>query len=169
MSTNSRLTSALNRIQFSRQYTGQFLSDLTDDEWFWTPGEFTTHIAWQVGHLTVAQYNLCLRRVRGRTPDDMSLISDGFIEAFQLGSKPVAEPAGNPPLAEIRRVFDAVHQTALSEMASRTDIELDVPLEQPHRAFRTKLEAVEYCPQHELVHAGQIALLRRMQGKPPLR
>jgi uncharacterized damage-inducible protein DinB len=32
---------------------------------------------------------------------------------------------------------------------------------------RTKLEALFWCSQHELIHAGQIALLRRLIGKEP--
>jgi hypothetical protein len=169
MASASRLETAIDRLCFSRLYTSRFLSGLTDDEWFWSPIEFTTHVAWQVGHVAVSQYNLCLRRVRGRISGDEKIIADSFIEAFKLGSQPAADPADNPPLNEIRRVFDAVHQQALSELATRSEAELDVPVEQPHPVFKTKLEAVEYAPSHELVHAGQIALLRRLMGKPSLR
>jgi hypothetical protein len=169
VSSSVRLAVAIERIRFARLYTGQFLPGLSDQEWFWSPRELTTHIAWQVGHLAVAQYNLCLRRIRGRTLEDEALISDRFIDSFKLGSQPAPAPVDNLPLAEIRRVFEAVHERALAELATRSDAELDVPVETPHPAFKTKLEAVEYCPQHELVHAGQIALLRRLLGKPPLR
>lgn len=169
MTTSPRLTLAIDRLKFARQFTQQFLAGLTDDEWFWCPPGATTHIAWQVGHLAVAQYNLCLRRIRGRTPADESLISDQFFDLFKLGSQPLADRAANPPLDEIRRVFADVHQLAVSELAGRSDAELDVPVEQPHPVFKTKLGAVEWSPQHELIHAGQIALLRRLMGKPPLR
>jgi hypothetical protein len=169
MTASQRLPAAIERIKFAREYTHRFLPGLSDDEWFWCPSELVTHIAWQVGHLAVSQYNLTMRRIRGRTAADEKLIPDRFIDAFKLGSTPDASPANNPPLAEIRRVFDAVYRQALSELAARTDAELDVPVEQPHPVFKTKLEAVEYNPPHELVHAGQIALLRRMMGKPPLR
>jgi hypothetical protein len=169
MSSSARLETAIDRIKFARQYCGRFLAGLSDEEWFWSPSEMTTHIAWQVGHLAVSQYNLCLRRVRGRIAADETLIPDRFIEVFKLGSAPVAGPAANPPLAEIRRVFDGVHQQVLSELPRRSDAELDVPVEQPHPVFKTKLSAVEYSPQHELVHVGQIALLRRLMGKPAIR
>jgi hypothetical protein len=49
------------------------------------------------------------------------------------------------------------------------DSELDNPTDPPHAVFKTKLGAIEFSPQHELVHAGQIAMLRRLMGKPPLR
>ena len=122
-----------------------------------------------MGHVAVSQYNLCLRRVRGRTAANESLIPDRFIDGFKLGSTPDPNRTNNPPLVEIRQVFDAVEQQVVAELVALSDAELDVPVEQPHPVFKTKLEAVDYAPQHELVHAGQIALLRRMMGKPPLR
>jgi len=169
MSSESRLELAINRMRGSRSFTQQFLNDLTDAEWYWSPPQFTTHIAWQVGHIAVAEYSLCLRRVRGRTAADQSLISDAFIEAFKLGSKPVAEPDKNPPLNEIRRVFETVHQQSVDELSGRSEAELDRPLAEPHPRFKTKLGAVEFNPLHEMVHAGQIAVLRRLMGRPPLR
>ena len=169
MSSISRLELAIDRIRGSRVFTKQFLKDLTDAEWIWSPPQYTTHMAWQVGHITVAQYSLCLRRVRGRTKADESLISDAFIEAFKPGSKPVAEPEKNPSLDEIRRVFDAVHQHSVDELSGRSEAELDEPLADPHPRFKTKFEAIEFSAFHEMVHAGQIAVLRRLMGKPPLR
>ena len=167
MPTNTRLQSALERIQFARQYTNRFLPGLTDAEWFWHPPGFITHVAWQVGHLAVAQYNLCLRRSRAAA--DETLIPESFVNLFKLGSVPVADAAAYPPRAEIERVFDAVHRQVVTELAQRTDEELDVPVHEPHPVFKTKLEAIEYAHQHELIHAGQLAMLRRLMGKPALR
>ena len=167
--SRTRLQVAVERIERARRYTQQFLDGLMPEEWFWHPAEFTTHVAWQVGHLAVAQYNLCLRRIRGRTEADEKFMPESFFDRFKLGSTPAAGAENNPPLEEIQRVFAAVHRQSLAELAERTDAELDVPADPPHPAFQTKLGAVEYTPLHEMVHAGQIALLRRLMGKPPLR
>lgn len=169
MSIPARLEAAIERLRRSRITVRQFLPDLTPEEWFWSPPQYTTHIAWQVGHLAVAQYNLCLRRVRGRTEEDQTLISDAFIDSFRLGSQPVAGAKQNRSVDEIQRVFDAVHHQALTELPLVDNAELDSPVEPPHPAFKTKLGAIEYSPQHELIHVGQIAMLRRMMGKAPLR
>jgi hypothetical protein len=169
MSTTSRLELAIDHLRSSRIFTKRFLADLTDADWFWTPSQYTTHLAWQIGHIATAQYGLCLRRVRGRTKEDESLISDAYIEAFTIGSKPVADPKQYPTLDEIKQVLGAVLDRSVSELSNLSDAELDVPLEQPHPVFKTKLGAVEFAPQHEMVHAGQIAMLRRLMGKPPLR
>jgi uncharacterized damage-inducible protein DinB len=167
--SHTQLAAAVERMEMARRRTKEFVADLTPEEWFWHPVEFTTHVAWQVGHLAVSQYNLCLRRVRGRTEADKTLMPDSFIELFKLGSQPQAGAEKYPPIAEIRRVFDAVHEQSLAELANRTDEALDVPLEQPHPVFKTKLGAVDYASSHEMVHNGQIGLLRRLMGKPPLR
>ena len=169
MPTPARLEAAIDRMRRSRIFTRQFLPDLTADEWFWSPPQFTTHVAWQVGHLAVAQYNLCLKRLRGRTAEDEALISDAFFEAFKFGSQPAVGANHNLPLEEIQRVFDGVHHQALTELPMVDNAELDAPVDPPHPVFKTKLGAIEWCSQHELVHAGQIAMLRRMMGKAPLR
>ncbi len=159
----------MERIEAARRRVKGFTNDLTPAEWFWHPAEFTTHVAWQIGHLAVSQYNLCLRRLRGRTKEDEALVSDEFIEFFRLGSEPKAGAENYPPIAEIRRVFDAVHAQVLKELSALSDEELNVLVEQPHPAFKTKLGAVDYASAHELVHNGQIGLLRRLMGKPALR
>jgi DinB superfamily len=164
-----RMQAALGRVEMARGFTKMFLVGLTPDEWFWHPPELTTHVAWQIAHLSVAQYRLCLERIRGRTAADDAFMPVSFVDRFQLGSKPAAGAENNPPQAEIERIFDAVHERSLAELAARTDEEMDVPLEQPRPMFKTKLGAVEWCAQHEFVHAGQIAILRRLMGKPPLR
>ena len=164
-----RLQAALERMQFSRSFTQQFLGDLADEEWFWTPPGMTTHIAWQTAHLASSQFGLCLLRVRGRIATDDGLIPETFFEKFRIGSTPQSGAENNPPLTEIRRVFDAVQAQSLLELGERTDADLDVPVDKPHPVFTTLLGAVEWCSQHELVHAGQIALLRRLMGKAPKR
>jgi DinB superfamily len=163
------LQAAVDRFTMAHRRVKDFTDDLTPDEWFWHPAEYVTHIAWQVGHLAVSDYNLCLRRLRGRTKEDETLIPDAFIEHFKLGSQPLAGSVNYPPIAEIKRVFDAVHAQAVKELAELSDEELDVPADPPHPIFKTKLGAVDYASGHDLVHNGQIGLLRRLMGKPALR
>ncbi len=168
MSSTSRMDQLVGRMRGVRSFTETFLEGLTDTEWFWSPPQYTTHLAWQVGHIAVAEYGLCMRRIRGRKPADESLISETFIESFKPGSTPIADPTRNPPLDEIQRVFAAVHAQALEEVSQFNEAELTGSLDPPHPRFKTKLEAVELHPLHEMVHAGQIAMLRRLMGKPPL-
>lgn len=166
MST-ARLVPALERIRNSRSLTESFLEGLTPEEWFWQPDQGMNSIGWHVGHLAFAQYFLCLKRQRGRIESDEPLISTAFLKRYKQGSTPSGDPAKNMSVEEIRRVFDGVFELALSELADRTDEELDVPSAPQHPVFDTKLGAVEWCSQHELMHCGQIVLLRRLMGKSP--
>lgn len=165
----TRLDIAIGNMQFARNYMLGLIHDLTDDEWFWAPSAGMTHIAWQIGHLAMAQYALTLLRVRGKLPEDEGLISNQFFRKFQKGSAPSADRGEYPSSTEIRAVLDRVHAQALSELAHYTDQQLDVKLPEPHAVFDTKLGSVFFCSAHEMLHAGQIGLLRRLMGKAPLR
>ena len=91
--SRTRIQSALGRVETARGFTKQFLALLTAEEWFWQPPELTTHIAWQVAHLSVAQYRLCLERIRGRVAADDAFMPVAYLERFMLGSQPVAGAA----------------------------------------------------------------------------
>lgn len=142
------------------------MGGITPDEWFWQPGEGLNHLAWHVGHVAFAQYFLCLKRVRDRIESDLELIPTSFLKRYKFGSKPSPDPAKNATIDDLLATFRGVHELALRELAERTDAELDTPTHPPHPFFDTKLGAIEWCSQHELIHCGQIMLLRRLLGKP---
>ncbi|MCA9245492.1 MAG: DinB family protein [Planctomycetales bacterium] len=169
MSNPTRLQLAIQNIEKARAYTRQLLEGLDDADWFRQPTEGVTHVAWQVGHLAMAQYALCLARRRGSEPGDRDLMSREFRRHFGKGSIPDPDPANNPSPEEIRQVFDAVHRQSLAELAAEDDARLAEPLAAPHEMFNTLIEALEFCALHEMLHAGQIGLLRRLLGSEPLR
>jgi len=168
MDANS-LQLAIRQIEFARGYTLSLLADLTDEDWFRRPAGAVTHIAWQIGHLAMAEYGLCLFRIRGRRPEDLELMSSKFRKQYSKGSQPDPEQANNPTPVELRQVLDQVHQQALSELAACTEPQLAEPIDEPYAVTPTKLGALFFCSHHEMLHAGQIGLLRRLMGKAPVR
>jgi hypothetical protein len=164
----SRLELAVEQITFARDYTVRLLDKTLEANWFRTPPGVVTHIAWQVGHLAMAQYRMLLERIRGVRPQDTELISEQFLRQFGRDSMPDADPTKYPGTMEIRAVFDRVHQQALRELSSLDENELDKPVLKPHPLADTKLWALLWCAQHEMLHAGQIGLLRRQLGYVPL-
>jgi uncharacterized damage-inducible protein DinB len=132
------------------------------------PAEGVTHVAWQVGHLAFAQYRLVLERVRGARPEDAELIAPDFLALFGRESVPESDARKYPAAAEIRGVFDRVHERVMRDLADLPEAELDRPLLTPHRLAKTKREVLFWCNQHEMLHAGQIGLLRRLLGYRPL-
>jgi hypothetical protein len=169
-SVSERLSIAIRHIEFARKYSSSLLEDLADDEWFWSPDQFTTHIAWQTGHLAMSQYGLTLFRQRGRDLEiDSKLMSGKFRKLFMRGTKPVADREAYPAPAEIREVLDRVHSQMQQEIIEFDGDQLDEPIDPPHAAFATRYGALLFAGDHEMIHAGQIGMLRRLMGKEPLR
>lgn len=164
----SQIRLAREQIEFARNYTIRLLDKTDPADWFRHSPEGITHVAWQVGHLAMAQYRLALERIRGARPSDDELISQDFLQRFARESVPNADAGDYPRPAEIRDVFDRVHRQSLLELNDLPESELDEPVLKPHPLAKTKLWSLLWCAQHEMLHAGQIGLLRRSLGYAPL-
>ena len=167
--TLSRLELAIGQIRFSREYTQSLIADLEPSDWFRQPTEGVSHLAWQVGHLAMAQYGLCLFRMRGRADVDQSLMSSGFRKQFSKGTTPDPDPSKNPSPENICSVFNRVYEQAMLELPTFNDLVLDEVVDMPYAAIATKFGGLLFCSHHEKLHAGQIGFLRRLLGKAPVR
>ena len=169
MPNDSAFEIARKQIEFARTYSLSLLDDIDDDQWFLQPNECVSHIAWQVGHLAMSEYMLIMFRLRGKQPDDESLISKQFLRQFRKGSMPQPEPHRYPTPAEIRKVFTGVHARVLQELDKHQPNDIDATVIEPYAVYNTKLGSLFFCSAHEMLHAGQIGLIRRLLGKPTLR
>ncbi len=168
MSDRTQLELALEQIRFARTYTLSLIDDLADDDWLAQPAGCPTNIAWQVGHLTMAQYMLTLFRVRGKEPIDESLAPKKFIRRYLKGTTPSQDPPEGG-IAGLRRSFDGVYEQVLAELGEYADDQLQEIVKAPYAVYNTQLGSVFFCSAHEMLHAGQIGLIRRLLGKPPVR
>jgi len=166
---DARLDLAHKQIEFARAYLLTLLVDFTHDDWFRIPPGASTHLGWQLGHLAMAQYGLALFRQRGRQPEDLQLMTSSFRKQFSRGTTPEPDPAKNPPAVEIRATFDRVYQQVLTELPHIDPATLDEPIDMPYAAYPNKYGALLFCSHHEMLHAGQIGLLRRLLGRAPIR
>jgi hypothetical protein len=162
----SRLQLAVEQINFARNYTIGLLEQTPMSEWFRQPPGSVSHVAWQVGHIAFAEYRLALWRIWGERPDDQALFSPEFRRLFGPDSVPQANSTYPP--TELRAVLNRVHEQVLRDLPSLEEAELDQPVPHPHKFATTKLRALLWCAHHEMLHAGQIGLLRRQLGHPPM-
>ena len=160
---------AMGQIQFARQYILELLDATPQELWFQIPEGHRTHIAWQVGHLAVSQYGLLMFRIRGRQSEDLKLIPGKFRKAYGRESTPSTEPDGQPTAAQLLTRMSDVYQCAMSELDAIDPSLLNESIERPYAAYPTKLGAILFCPIHEMLHAGQIGVIRRGLGLTPLR
>ena len=165
----TRLEIAQKNIEWARAYTLELVEGLSESEWFWTPNPAVTHIAWQVGHLAFSQYGLVLFRQRGRSPVDIELMSHRFRKAFGKGSTPSPDRGVYPTSQAILEIMENIHNQCLKELPTFNDFELDEPIDPPYSGFATRYGALLMAANHEMLHAGQIGLLRRLMGKHPIR
>ena len=175
MSDAFKLQMAIDQIVAARAYTMTLLEDIDHDQWF-HQADLTeqasptpTHVAWQVGHLAMAQYGLLLFRQRGRSLDDSSLMSSSFRKKFSRGTAISIEPEFYPSVDEILNVFHAIYAQSISELSVYPLNQLNDPVDDPYAAYPTKLGCLLFCVHHEMLHAGQIGLLRRLLSKEPIR
>lgn len=162
-----RLQYAVEQLLFARNYTLDLVETIETVDWYQLSTPPVTHVGWQVGHLAVAEYRLALVRIRGRQPGDDQIIPPEYLKLFGKSSVPSSNPGDYPGPDELRATLDRVHAAALHTMRTLPMDELDRPLEEPHPMAKTKLESLIWCGQHEMVHAGQIGLLRRLLGYAP--
>ncbi len=163
----SPLQAAITQIRFARDYTQQLLDTIPESNWFVMP-QGVTHVAWQVGHLAMAQYRLTLERIRGVDAADETWISSDFLTRFGRNSVAQADPEQNLPISEIRATFDRVYAQCLVELPKLSEAELAQAPLKSHPLCQTKLECLCWSGAHEMLHAGQIGLLRRLLGQAPM-
>ncbi|HUN82092.1 MAG TPA: DinB family protein [Phycisphaerae bacterium] len=156
----------IERLETARRWTNGLLEDIETGTWFDAPGQGLGHCAWQIGHLAASQIVLLHMRCFGRQFADCAPAE--YQGLFARGSTPVADAKAYPPLATIRDFFDHTQKDCLEMIRSMPESELDKPTE-PHPMFSTKAGAISMLNMHECFHAGQIALIRRLRGKAPLR
>jgi hypothetical protein len=163
------LTLALRQFETARAYMLSLIDGLSDEQWYWMPNPPICHIAWQIGHVSVAQYGLMLFRQRGRLPEDAQLMPSEFRKLFMKGSIPQADSKVYPRPDEILAVLHRVNEQALREAAEFSVSALDEPTDPPHAGPPTRLGSLLFAAHHEMLHAGQIGMLRRQMGLPSLR
>ena len=166
----NRIQLAIDDICRARKYTEEILNHTDKSDWFRQPQEGVTHLGWQVGHLAVAQFGLALRRIRGSLPIDASILPEDIRQLFGKGSTPTPDASKYPSADELRALFERVHARVIEELNGLPGDAADQSVEgDPHPMFTDKLGALHWCAEHEFIHAGQIALIRRLLGASPLR
>ena len=157
------------QLDGTRDWTRKLIADLDDDDWTFQPGPGLAHALWTCGHLAVAQNLLVHVRCLGN-----SVVADAFAAHFPIGGPVAAATAHDyPPIADVLHEMDRVHALTLAAVRGMSDALLHEPAfgkdGAPHPHYADKLGAVSHCDRHEAFHAGQIALIRRLRGKPFLR
>lgn len=163
------LRTTMHQLDFAMDYVAALLEATPRQRWFEIPDGLPTNIAWQIGHLAVAQYGLLLFRIRGRAEADLELIPGKFRKAYGKGTTPNDDVSRQPTADELVERLWKVWAIAKDELPPDDLHVLLDPVEMPYAAYPNKLGCLMFAPLHVQIHAGQIGLIRRAMNLEPIR
>lgn len=159
------------QLDGTREWTLKLIDDLHGDDWGFQPDAGMGHALWLCGHLAVAQDLLVHIRCLQCEP----FLDESFLKHFAIGG-PVSSVVDHayPSVKTILSTMKGVHAKTCAAIREMSDDFLDEPAyggdgKTPHPHYRDKRGALAHCSRHEAFHAGQIATIRRLLGKPFLR
>jgi hypothetical protein len=161
MNVKDAIRGALKSNQGLMQMT---LADLTDADLLVRPVAGANHIAWQLGHLIVAE-NRMLKALGGEGP----ALPAGFAEQHNKDTAALDPPKGFASKAQYLELFNKTREATLAAADRIADADLDKPTEGPVARVAPTLGALASFPaSHAYMHMGQFSVVRRKLGKPVL-
>jgi uncharacterized damage-inducible protein DinB len=149
-------------LAFSQGMLKRYTEDLTPQEYLHRPTAKANCAAWTVGHLTLVD-----RRILAALGAPVPELPEGYEHRFsQKEGCPQAGEFGD--VATLMPLFDEHRNRLIAAVKRASAEELDKPLEKPRPMFKTPGEAANFQAQHTAMHAGQITIIRRSLGRPPL-
>src|SRR5262249_53934391 len=111
-------------LQSTQQLVTWFLSDLNDADLLVRPVPGANHIAWQIGHLIVAEGGL----VRQQLPDAAyPELPAGFAEKYTTTAQAQEATTGLETKARYLDLFTQARQATIAALNKLTDADLDRP------------------------------------------
>lgn len=152
-----------NSLANSQMMLHRFTDDLSPAEYLHRPVEKANCVAWLIGHLTLGD-----RRALGEFGvGDLPALPEGFEKRFSRDEGcPQAGEFGDVSI--LLPLFDAHRKLLIEAVKRATPEQLNAPLAKPLPRFGTPGEMANFMPLHLAMHAGQITIIRRSLGRPPV-
>jgi hypothetical protein len=148
-------------LESNQNMIGMYVSDLSDADLLVRPAPGANHIAWQLGHLIIAEVNFFLPKVPGAKP---AALPPGFVE--QHSKDTVNSDSGFKTKDEYLKLFNTVRAATLATVDGLSDADLDK--ESGWQMAPTVGKVLLFIGSHDMMHAGQFTVVRRKLGKPVL-
>ena len=144
---------------------GEKQGALKDSDLLVRPCPGANHIAWQLGHLISSEHML----MGMISPDPLPPLPEGFAEQHTGDKAASDDPAGFLTIADYLRLAEEQRAVTLAtlEKFSAEDLQKEGP-ERMRMIAPDVASLFLMVGSHWLMHGGQWAVVRRMQGYPPL-
>ena len=140
----------------------RYLADFSPQEYVHRPAPNANCAAWTVGHLAMSDRHI-LKLFGAPLPE----IPAGFDKRFSRDEGcPQAEDFGD--VSAVVPVFDQHCERLAAVAKSATPEQLGRKMDKPIGFATTFGEVLSFVAIHTSMHAGQIVMIRRSLGRPPL-
>lgn len=148
-----------------RQHSERLLADFrTPEQWTFQVHPACNHALWFVGHMATSD-NFFLSLI---DPTRVVPLPD-YQARFGMGSQPTSDPAAYPPPEQVLATMRERRQALLDSLDSLSDDALGRKTPPGAPDFLPDVASVfEVAVWHEGQHAGQLSVVRRALGYPPL-
>jgi hypothetical protein len=150
-------------LTVSQALLNRYTNDLKSEEYLHRPTDKANCAAWLIGHVTLSD-----RRTLEALGGDPPPLPDGFAQRFSRDEGcPQAGDFGD--VTGLMGIFNENRNRLIETVRRATAQQLNTPLERgiPPMA-KTAGELANFMAAHVAMHAGQITIIRRSLGKPPL-
>jgi hypothetical protein len=162
MNTQQAIVSNLNTARFIMT---SYLSDLSDAELVVRPVPGAHHAAWQLGHLVLSECQM----IRSVCPDLTVEMPPDFIARHDKAKATANATDDFFPKDTYVSLMNRVRSVTLSAVERFSADDLSKPGPEAMRAYAPTVGSVFLAiANHEILHCGQLAVLRRSLGKPVL-
>ena len=149
----------------TKDMVAMYLGDLSDADILVRPVPGANHIAWQLGHLIMAEQRM-LGIVPGAT---FPALPAGFAEQHGKETAAAEPPRGFATKAQYLELFKRTRQATQDALERLPEADLDKPVEGPMARLAPTVGALLLLAStHTMMHAGQFSVARRKLGKPVL-
>jgi hypothetical protein len=143
-----------------------YVSDLSDADLLLRPVPSANHIAWQLGHLILAEQSLCRDYLPQAKYPELPI---GFSGQHGKDTAAMEPPKGFLTKSEYLELFNGSREATVAGLDALADEDLDKPTSGRMAQFAPTVAALLLLQaNHTTMHSGQFSVVRRMLGKPIL-
>jgi len=153
-----------NTIGMGHEILTTYLNDMNDADLMVRPVPAANHIAWQLGHLISAEWQMMTNAGVA-----MPNLPDGFAESHTPETSKSDDPGKFLKKEKYLSLMEQQRASTLAALDSMPETGLDKPTpESMHEYAPTVGVAFNMIGLHEFMHGSQFVAVRRKLGKPVL-
>lgn len=142
-----------------------YLADLSDADLMVRPVPGINHIAWQLGHLIVSEYEL----INQVCPNSMPALPEGFAARYSKESAGIDDASKFDKKETFLRLMNEQREGTVAALSKVSDAELERESPEAIRNYAPTVGATfALIGSHWMMHSGQWVVVRRKLGRPPL-